>query len=55
MFPATKILRKEPQNEGLLENDLYLLTQGADAGQDFGGLPEAGDLIADLIGVFGQG
>lgn len=31
---------EEPQNEGLLENDLYLLTQGADAGQDFGGLPE---------------
>lgn len=37
-----EIPRKEPQNEGLLENDLYLLTQGDDAGQDFGGIPEAG-------------
>lgn len=40
-FSGKEIPRKEPQNEGLLENDLYLLTQGADAGQDFGGLPEA--------------
>ena len=41
-FSGKEIPRKEPQNEGLLENDLYLLTQGDDAGQDFGGIPEAG-------------
>eukprot|EP00434_Breviolum_minutum_P044800 symbB.v1.2.040058.t1/scaffold6962.1/size14187/1 len=39
-FSGKEIPRKEPQNEGLLENDLYLLTQGDDAGQDFGGIPE---------------